>query len=115
MSNHPRNIWMISRLTLREAWRRRLLWIAAGLGLAFLILFGIGFWAAHRDIVQSMDPEGPVAEGAFSTFIMLPFVLSWRETKARIGSSLPSMVFCHTGSGPVITNSEFWLFRSGTS
>ena len=70
MSEHPRNIWMIARLTLREAWRRRLLWIAAGLGLAFLVLFGLGFWAAHRDIVQNMDPEGPVAEGIFSSFML---------------------------------------------
>ncbi len=33
----------IMNLTFREAWRRKLLWMVLGLGLVFLILFGIGF------------------------------------------------------------------------
>ena len=70
MSAHARHVWMLARLTLREAWRRRLLWIAAGLGIAFLALFALGFWAAHRDIVEEMDPNGPIAEGIFSSFML---------------------------------------------
>lgn len=70
MKKHAHHVWMIARLTLREAWRRRLLWIAAGLGMAFLALFSLGFWAAHRDMVESMDPTSPIAEGVFSTFML---------------------------------------------
>ena len=37
------NILTITNLTFREAWRKKIFWLALGLGLAFLILFAIGF------------------------------------------------------------------------
>jgi len=40
----------IARLTFREARQRKLLWIGALLGLAFLGLFAIGFFFMHRDM-----------------------------------------------------------------
>lgn len=53
MTDHSlRHIWLIAQLTLREAHRRRLVWIAGGLGLAFLVLFGLGFNAAFNDIMS---------------------------------------------------------------
>lgn len=64
-------IWMISRLTLREAWRRRLLWVAGGLGLAFLALFGFGFWAAYRDMVRDIgNPDSPFVDGMVNFFML---------------------------------------------
>lgn len=47
-----RHVWLIARLTLREAQRRRLLWIAGALGLAFLAMYGLGFNAAYHDILS---------------------------------------------------------------
>lgn len=71
MNRSARHIWLLAKLTLREAWRRRLLWIAGGLGLAFLALFSLGFWAAHRDMIENgMDPVGPIAEGIFNSFML---------------------------------------------
>ena len=36
-------IFVIARLTIREAQRRRLLWVALFMGLAFLLVFGLAF------------------------------------------------------------------------
>lgn len=72
MSEYARHIWLFARLTLREAWRRRLLWIAVGLSLAFLALYAVGFWAAHRDAMREFgDPGNLFAQTFVSTFTMI--------------------------------------------
>lgn len=48
------------KLTLREASRRRLLWIGVGLGLAFLLLYGIGLFYLMRDIERTMPGAGSI-------------------------------------------------------
>lgn len=48
-------IGMITRLTFREAQRRRLLWIALGLGGAFVILFALGFYFIEQDAARSVS------------------------------------------------------------
>jgi ABC-type transport system involved in multi-copper enzyme maturation permease subunit len=40
----------ITNLTLREAWRKRLVWIAGGLGGAFCALFGIGYYFICQEV-----------------------------------------------------------------
>jgi len=45
-------IWVIARLTLREAARRKILWAALILGLAFLALYGVGVYFIQREIVR---------------------------------------------------------------
>jgi Cu-processing system permease protein len=44
------HIWVMARLTFREAQRRQLLWIGVALGLGFVGLFAFGFSAAYRDM-----------------------------------------------------------------
>lgn len=44
--------FIISRLTIREAQRRRILWVAVIMGVAFLAVFGIGFHFIQREIEQ---------------------------------------------------------------
>jgi Cu-processing system permease protein len=51
------SILAIARFTFREARRRRLLWLGIGLGLAFLALFGIGFYLVYDDIRNSILME----------------------------------------------------------
>lgn len=46
----PKNVLTIAGLTFLEARRRRLLWTVALLGLAFLVLFAIGFFIIHREM-----------------------------------------------------------------
>lgn len=47
----------IFRLTIRETQRRRILWIGALMGMAFLIVFGLGFHFIYQDITRHMSGE----------------------------------------------------------
>lgn len=47
----------IFRLTIRETQRRRILWIGALMGIAFLIIFGLGFHFIYQDITRQMSAE----------------------------------------------------------
>lgn len=47
----------IFRLTIRETQRRRILWIGALMGIAFLIIFGLGFHFIYQDITRQMSGE----------------------------------------------------------
>lgn len=57
------NILTMANLTFREAWRKKLLWLALGLGLAFLILFAIGFNFILQEIQETSRAatRGPAA------------------------------------------------------
>ncbi|MBN1219032.1 MAG: ABC transporter permease subunit [Anaerolineae bacterium] len=46
------NILTMTNLTFREAWRKKIFWLALVLGIAFLILFGIGFHFIFQEIMQ---------------------------------------------------------------
>lgn len=51
-------IVVISRLTIRETQRRRILWIGTAMGLLFLLIFGLGFHFIYLDLVRSnLEPE----------------------------------------------------------
>lgn len=47
------NVWTITKLTWREAQRRRLLWIALALGVIFVTLFAIGFHFIFQEATGS--------------------------------------------------------------
>ena len=42
----------IANLTIREAWRKKIFWMALALGIAFLILFAIGFYYIFDEVMQ---------------------------------------------------------------
>ncbi len=46
---------VITRLTLREAQRRRMLWLGLGLGLAFVALFATGYYFAYADFQRQVE------------------------------------------------------------
>jgi len=48
-------IFVIARLTIREAQRRRLLWVALFMGIAFLLVFGIAFHYIQLDIQRHQN------------------------------------------------------------
>lgn len=54
LRGHVRHIWLIARLALREAWRRRLLLVAILMGMAFLTLYGFGLRAAYIDYLKQV-------------------------------------------------------------
>ena len=49
----------ITNLTFREAWRKKILWMVLILGLAFLILFAIGFNFILNEIVEERGRGNP--------------------------------------------------------
>lgn len=51
----PHQIWVIARLTVREARRRKMLWLGLGLGLVFVALFATGFYFAWQDFKLHQD------------------------------------------------------------
>ncbi len=50
-------IFIIARLTIREAQRRRLLWVALFMGVAFLLVFGIAFHYIQLDLERQPTME----------------------------------------------------------
>lgn len=52
-----KGILTISRLTIHETLRKRVLLAALLLGIAFLVVFGIGFYFMNREVITS--PRGP--------------------------------------------------------
>lgn len=60
----------IAGLTLREAFRRRLVLAAFGLGAVFLALFGLALFLIHRELARYGPPD-PRAREEIINFIML--------------------------------------------
>ncbi len=50
-------IFVIAQLTFREAMRRKIVLAALLLGIAFLIIFDLGFYFIQRDVANSSAPE----------------------------------------------------------
>lgn len=65
-----RNILIIAELTFREARRRKILWTAGGLGLAFVALYGLGFFFIHRDISRYAQGRSIALDSGFSFVVM---------------------------------------------
>lgn len=63
-------VWIIARLTVREAQRRRLLWAAFGLGAVFIILFAIGFRFIQDEAIQDMGGLGRTQAQVFANFFL---------------------------------------------
>ena len=55
-------IWVIARLTLREAARRKILWAALILGLAFLALYGVGVYFIQLEVVRGRTAPSYIRE-----------------------------------------------------
>jgi ABC-type transport system involved in multi-copper enzyme maturation permease subunit len=56
-----RNIWILARMTFREAIRRRIVLTGLLLGSCFLIVFSIGFQMIYRAAYQAGGPGGEAA------------------------------------------------------
>ncbi len=57
------SIFTIAQLTIREAQRRRILWVALIMGVLFLVVFGVGLHLIWREFVDA----NPLAESELNT------------------------------------------------
>ena len=64
-------LFIISKLTFREAYRRKILWAALILGLLFLVVYGLGFYFIRQDIQQSMSSRTPVVMNEVYSFFFM--------------------------------------------
>lgn len=53
-----KTVYILAKLTFREAARRKILWAALLLGLLFLVVYGLGFYFTQQDIQTSMNRGG---------------------------------------------------------
>lgn len=61
---------IIAKLTVREAQRRRLLWVALGLGAAFIALFSVGFHFVHQEIITQHGMVSRAETQVFTNFFL---------------------------------------------
>ncbi len=64
------DIAILAELTFREARRRKIVWAALGLGLAFIILYGIGFYFIYRDFQQYSRGKSLALDSSMNFVIM---------------------------------------------
>lgn len=94
MTNSLHHIFVMTRLTFREARRRRLLWLGFGLGVAFIALFTIGFYFAHQDIQrQAAYRGGEFLIRQFSSSLLLAgmYVISFLIVMVTVLTSVATL------------------------
>jgi Cu-processing system permease protein len=64
-------VFVIARLTFREASRRWILWVALLLGLLFLLVYAIGFNEIHKDLQRSMQGAGDLTIKEMLNFFLM--------------------------------------------
>ena len=68
-------IWIVARMTFREAIRRRIVLTGLVLGILFLIVFSIGFYMIFTEISNEADLDGTafarVAQNEMSNFLLI--------------------------------------------
>jgi ABC-type transport system involved in multi-copper enzyme maturation permease subunit len=64
-------VFVIARLTFREASRRWILWVALLLGLLFLLVYAIGFNEIQKDIQRSMQSTGGLMTNEMFNFFLM--------------------------------------------
>lgn len=63
------SVFTIARLTFLEAARRKILLAAVGLGLVFLVIYGIGFYFTYQDVQRYM--ESRIEMNTIINFLMM--------------------------------------------
>lgn len=66
-----RTILNIARLTIRETQRRRILWVALFMGIAFLVVFGLGFHYIVTDFEREAFNNNSEFPGLIGNFLTL--------------------------------------------
>ncbi len=66
-----KTIFTISKLTFKEAYRRKILWSALILGLLFLVVYGLGFYFVRQDIQRTMTSNTRLAMNEVYSFFFM--------------------------------------------
>jgi ABC-type transport system involved in multi-copper enzyme maturation permease subunit len=77
MRDVARPIWIITKLTFREAQRRRLLWVGLAMGVIFVGLFTLGLFFAYRDMTSYGESPFIVQQFANMFLVMGLYVVNF--------------------------------------
>jgi len=95
-----RNVLIFAELTFREARRRKILWAALGLGLAFIALYSLGFYNFYVDMIRRSRGRNVFIDSGFSTFVLAGlYVISFLGVMLAVLTSvatLPGEISSHT-------------------
>jgi len=95
-----RNLLIIAELTFREARRRKILWVALGLGLVFVGLYALGFYQFFIDVMRRSQGRNIFLDSGFNTFVMAGlYVVSFLGVMLAVLTSvatLPGEISSHT-------------------
>jgi ABC-type transport system involved in multi-copper enzyme maturation permease subunit len=86
-----KNIWIISRMTFREATRRRIVLMGLILGLLFLVVYSIGFHMIYGAISQPdevNDPGGRIARYEATNLLVLMGLYATTFLSVALGALL---------------------------
>jgi ABC-type transport system involved in multi-copper enzyme maturation permease subunit len=62
-------VYIITRLTIHEAYRRKILWAALALGVLFLVIFGLGFYFIQKEV--EINPMNTIARSQMYNFLLM--------------------------------------------
>jgi len=68
-----RNVLIFAELTFREARRRKILWVALGLGLTFIALYAFGFYQIFVDFLRHGQGRNVLLDSGFNFLVMAGF------------------------------------------
>lgn len=85
-------VLVMAGLTIREAWRRRFLVVALGLGAAFLVLYGVGFYFIYIDIRGYSGGRSLAMDTGLNMVVMAGlYVVSFLGIMAGVLLAVPAM------------------------
>lgn len=85
-----KGILTISQLTIHEALRKRVLLAALLLGIAFLVVFGIGFYFMNREVITgARGPETQIQRGLIYIFLTMAGLYAVNFLMVMMAALLP--------------------------
>jgi ABC-type transport system involved in multi-copper enzyme maturation permease subunit len=93
MAGKPKGIAEIARLTLHEASRRWVMWVALILGLLFLGIYAIGFFEINKDISRQAASGNPMLASQIHNFMLLAgmYVVNFLTVLMAVLSSVDTL------------------------
>src|SRR5581483_7607923 len=82
-------IYTVAKLTIHEALRKRVLLAALVLGLAFLVIFWLGFYFVHGEVQRDNSPAAATERGLISIFLAMAGLYAVNFLMVMMAALLP--------------------------
>jgi ABC-type transport system involved in multi-copper enzyme maturation permease subunit len=92
-------IWVITRLTFREAIRRKIVLAALLLGVAFLVIYDLGFYFIQRDLTSNLRQSGVPQRVQYEAYNFL--ILAGLYVVNFLGIAIGALITADTLAGEI--------------